>query len=315
MPSSCQQCGTNLKLARFGRRRRFCSNACRQVAFRNETTANGGPSYPSKGKEKRVLEPTEIKRDFPLRNEEFEPPGSFGNFSNGPVFEKINGITWKLTDGVQINTGSGRASRALGYVMEVFPGRWMARVRNLGSDLLSFGAAKQEAIRLYRCRDKGTVDWIHELNLRAAVEINRSALASDKRKAPVDLVGGYRQGHIDPKIRTIVLDAEINFLTDARPEAIKGDYYLFEYDSDGYPGLPACLDRRKPRLRQAAYRKKQEAKEQAAKSLRQTKKTVRHRTSEPAPWRETKSTCDANIGTKAQDRAYLRSHPWDGAGG
>jgi hypothetical protein len=62
--------------------------------------------------------------------------------------------------GVQINTGAGRASRALGYVMEVFPSRWMARVGNLGSDLLSFGAVKQEAIRLYRCRDKGTMDWI-----------------------------------------------------------------------------------------------------------------------------------------------------------
>jgi len=252
MPSSCQQCGTNLKLAPSGRRKRFCSNACRQVAFRNETTANGGPSYPSKGKEKRVLEPTEIKRDFSLRNEEFEPPGSFGNFSNGPVFEKINGITWKLTDGVQINTGSGRASRALGYVMEVFPGRWMARVRNLGSDLLSFGAAKQEAIRLYRCRDKGTVDWIHELNLRAAAEINRAALASNKRNTPVDLIGGQRHGLIDPKISAAVLEAEVGFLTDPRPETIKGDDYTIEYHSDGYPKLPACLDRRKPRLRQAA---------------------------------------------------------------
>ena len=44
-------------------------------------------------------------------------------------FEKQNRLTYKLTDGVQINTGSGRASRALGCVMEVLPGRWMARVR------------------------------------------------------------------------------------------------------------------------------------------------------------------------------------------
>jgi hypothetical protein len=151
MPSSCQQCGANLKLAPSGRRKRFCSNACRQAAFRNETTANKALSYPSRGKEKSVSELPEIKRDFTLRNEEFGPPGSFGNFSNGPVFKKINGSTWKLTDGVQINTGSGRASRALGYVMEISPGRWMARVRSLGSDLLSFGAAKQEAIRLYHC--------------------------------------------------------------------------------------------------------------------------------------------------------------------
>jgi len=37
--------------------------------------------------------------------------------------------------------------------VEVFPGRWTARVRNLGSDLLSFGAARQEAVRLYRRRE------------------------------------------------------------------------------------------------------------------------------------------------------------------
>ena len=96
--------------------------------------------------------------------------------------------------------------------MEVFPGRWMARVRNLGSDLLSFGAARQEAVRLYRCRDKGTIDWICQLNLRVAAEISRTALASDKRKTPVDLIGGERQGHVDPKIRATVLDAEIGFL-------------------------------------------------------------------------------------------------------
>jgi hypothetical protein len=46
---SCQQCGTKLKLARFGRRKRFCSDACRQAAFRNEMTANKAPSYPTKG--------------------------------------------------------------------------------------------------------------------------------------------------------------------------------------------------------------------------------------------------------------------------
>ena len=65
------------------------------------------------------------------------------------------------------------------------------------------------------------MDWIRQLNLRAAAEINRTALASEKRKTPVDLIGGKRQGHIDPKIRATVLDAEIGFLTNARPETIK----------------------------------------------------------------------------------------------
>ena len=249
---SCQQCGTKLKLAPSGRRRRFCSGACRQAAFRNEMTANKAPGYPSKGYENCASELIETQNDFLSRKEELELSPSSAHSSKEPILEKQNRLTYKLTDGVQINTGSGRASRALGCVMEVLPGRWMARVRNLGGDLLSFGAAKQEAVRLYRCRDKGTIDWICQLNLRVAAEISRTALASDKRKTPVDLIGGERQGHVDPKIRATVLDAEIGFLMDARPETIKGDDYLLEYDSDGYPALPACLDRRKPRLREAA---------------------------------------------------------------
>jgi hypothetical protein len=49
----------------------------------------------------------------------------------------------------------------------------------------------------------------------------QKALASENRKTPVDLIGGKRQGHIDPKIRATVLEAEIGFLTSARPETIK----------------------------------------------------------------------------------------------
>ena len=80
----------------------------------------------------------------------------------------------------------------------------------------------------------------------------QKALASEKRKTPVDLIGGKRQGHIDPKIRATVLEAEIGFLTSARPETIKGDDYpLKKYDSDGYPELHVGLDRRRP-LRQCA---------------------------------------------------------------
>ena len=68
MPSSCQQCGTNLKLAPSGRRKRFCSNACRQAAFRNETTAKRASSYPTKGHEKPALEPIETQYVYGTRN-------------------------------------------------------------------------------------------------------------------------------------------------------------------------------------------------------------------------------------------------------
>jgi hypothetical protein len=108
-------------------------------------TANKAPSYPSKGYENCASELIETQNDFLSRNEELELSPSSARSSKQLEFEKQNRLTYKLTDGVQINTGSGRPSRALGCVMEVLPGRWMARVRNLGGDLLSFGGARQEA--------------------------------------------------------------------------------------------------------------------------------------------------------------------------
>jgi hypothetical protein len=37
------------------------------------------------------------------------------------------------------------------------------------------------------------------------------------------------------------------------PGALQGDDYPLSYDADGYPELPACLDRRpKPLLKEAA---------------------------------------------------------------
>jgi hypothetical protein len=103
-------------------------------------------------------------------------------------------ITYKLTDGKQINTGYGRASRPLGYVMEISNGRWVARVRNLRSDPLPLGAAKKAAVDLYRFRDKGKPrDWPHELNkLVASLEDKPTKPKLDAtalRRSVVDLVG------------------------------------------------------------------------------------------------------------------------------
>jgi len=182
------------------------------------------------------------------------PPRSFARSSKQLKFEKQNSVTYKLTDGQQVNTGGGRTSRALGYVMEILPGRWIARVRNLGSDLISFGAAKQEAMRLYRCREKGTSDWIRELNPRTAAEIDSASLAKERRKAPIDLMGcGTRWPnpvHADKDAIRNIIEVESCIPLreeETQPETLKGDDY-----PNGYPELPACLDRHKPRFRQAA---------------------------------------------------------------
>ncbi len=36
------------------------------------------------------------------------------------------------------------------------------------------------------------------------------------------------------------------------PGALQGDDYPLTYDADGHPELPACLDRRKPKMEEAA---------------------------------------------------------------
>jgi hypothetical protein len=55
-------------------------------------------------------------------------------------------------------------------------------------------------------------------------------------------------------IRNIIETETCVALTEDRPVAsniIRGDEYPLR-DADGYPELPACLDRRKPSLREAA---------------------------------------------------------------
>jgi hypothetical protein len=66
-------------------------------------------------------------------------------------------------------------------------------------------------------------------------------------------MGGSRRGHVDPKVRTSVLEAEVGFLSSTPLEALNGDDYPVGCDANGYPELPACLDRRhKPTLAEAA---------------------------------------------------------------
>jgi hypothetical protein len=60
--------------------------------------------------------------------------------------------------------------------------------------------------------------------------------------------GGSRQGQIDPKIRTAILDSEIGFVTAALTAADHEGDHPIELDSHGNPELPDFLDRRAMRL-------------------------------------------------------------------
>ena len=159
------------------RRHKYCSHNCRpssQNAFRGPL--HRGAENPDLA----CLQPIENIDAAPGHFQEFRPTRSSASFRFEEYPErpskKASCVTYKLTDGQQINTGYGRASRALGYVMGIWPGKWVARVRNVISLPSSLTAAKQGAIELYRSRKNGEPkDGIEELNLIVTNEIQALA--------------------------------------------------------------------------------------------------------------------------------------------
>ena len=158
------------------RRQKYCSHNCHPSS---QSALRGPLQRGAKNPDLACLQPIE-NIDAELGHfREFQPTRSFASFRFEEYPERPSKratcITYKLTDGQQINTGYGRASRALGYVMEVWPGRWVARVRDLVSLPSSFTAAKQAAIGLYRLRKSGEPrDCIEGLNQTVANEIDRA---------------------------------------------------------------------------------------------------------------------------------------------
>ena len=99
-------------------------------------------------------------------------------------------------------------------------------------------------------------DWIQELDQIAANEVDRAVIERQRRQWPINLMGmNNRQTplmkvdpkSIDPESIRAVLDIERVLIVDEQPStpgALQGEDYQLEYYEDGYPKLPACLDRR-----------------------------------------------------------------------
>jgi hypothetical protein len=282
-----------------GRKQLFCSDACRKAHSRinGHKKPSARHSYP--GGENTDLTPSQ-----PLENievvcpliQEREPSRSRARSAKELYFDEYpprqkktdRCITYKLTDGQQINTGYGRASRPLGYVMEIAEGRWVARVENLGSAPLPLGAAKKAAIDLYRSKDKEQPkDWIRELNVATLAVTDpppsvTQSLTDDGHyrvqvrwgdfeaefphsEYPEDDAGyqlydwGFRgtfaMRWLNGGVATFVKPARrpSEASNGPTPGALQGDHYPIQMDADGYPILPACLDRRpKPAMAEAA---------------------------------------------------------------
>ena len=84
------------------------------------------------------------------------------------------------------------------------------------------------------------------LNIAEADRIDRLAIAHQRKTWPVDIIGGQRRGKIDQHLRYGILDVERALIDEdqSRAGAPQGDDYPLTYDANGYPELPACLDRR-----------------------------------------------------------------------
>jgi hypothetical protein len=245
----CQACGE--AFSGVSRRQKYCSPNCRPSA----QNPFHGPTHP--GAENPNLSCLQLIENIDAGSdhfEEFRLTRSFANFRFEEYPERPSKraacVTYKLTDGQQINTGYGRASRALGYMMEVWPGRWVARVRDLASLPSSFTAAKQAAIDLYRSQKSGEPkDCIEELNQTVANEIDRAYWTREKRKWPVDLLSARRHRlkqpplTIDTRLRGAILDTE-HVLKDDEPIRHPYDKPVLECYDDGFPKIPECLDRR-----------------------------------------------------------------------
>jgi hypothetical protein len=166
----------------------------------------------------------------------------------GVAFERINSATIRIDQ---------PHKKAVGWLMEVaWPAetkkqRWVACVGNHRSEPLPLEGAKTAAKSLLSTKGKAEPrDWIKELNQIATNEVDRAYWAKEKRKWPIDLMGGQRHGKkqppmgVKPELRQAILDTE-RIVRDDEPASNALEDITLEHYEDGFPKLPACLDRKR----------------------------------------------------------------------
>ena len=216
---NCRQCGASLPARR--RLKAFCNYACR--GQHKALEAISGPSG--------LVGSKNVKQNRALRSLKRQSIGQF-------TFARLNSCT------VRIDAAN---KRGVGWLIDVASSRWVARVGNRASKPLTLEAAKNAAAALLRERENAKPrDWIAELSQLAANEVDRVALEAERKRWPLDILGGHRRGKIDLELRNAILSAEL----EGQPSgaSLSGDDRPLTYDADGNVELPARLDRRKPKI-------------------------------------------------------------------
>jgi hypothetical protein len=145
----CEHCNALVPETKRRRPQRFCSDRCRQAHRKIGLGPGNGPRY----RTGRVRQKTVPQRaDF---TNEFEPKKL--SQKTNLRFERVNEVTFKLTDGEVANVpashgqwGGYRTTKAVAWVINVAPGQWLARSRNEVFGSSSFAEAKANALAMAR---------------------------------------------------------------------------------------------------------------------------------------------------------------------
>jgi hypothetical protein len=176
----CEHCGALLPDKTRGRPQRFCSDAHRQAYRKIASAPEKGPRHRT-GRPKPEVAPQDS--DLPR---EFEPENL--SQKTNLRFERVNEVTFKLTDGEATNVpashgqwGGYRTAKAVAWVIKIGPESWLARCRDEGSGPFSFTEAKANALAMARgaCGDYFIENPIDHLNgLQARLEDCQNSLSS-----------------------------------------------------------------------------------------------------------------------------------------
>ena len=145
----CEQCNEPLSETTRGRPQKYCSDRCRQAHRKVAGTPKDGLRYRT-GRPK----PKVASQDSDFL-QEFEPE----NLSQKTKlhFERMNEVTFKLTDGEVTNVPAPhgkwagyRTTKAVAWVINIAPGQWLARCRDEAAGPSSFNEAKASALAMAR---------------------------------------------------------------------------------------------------------------------------------------------------------------------
>jgi hypothetical protein len=105
-------------------------------------------------------------------------------------FERLDEVTWKLTDGKGSNawavdrSGNHRTTRAIAWLMGIGSGKWIARYRNKWSKAMTLAKAKQYALEMVKGIRPGRVpaDPIRHLHLETLRAMGESPVITPARR-------------------------------------------------------------------------------------------------------------------------------------